>query len=79
MKKILYILTLSLIAVACNSEEKKAGDTPAADSVNSPVINSMDNPNRTPGSNTPGEGMGNGDTSSYEGMSNSNKTDSTRH
>lgn len=79
MKKLIYILTLSMIAVACNNESDKKDEMINPDSVNTPSVNSMDNPNRTPGSNTPGEAMGNGDTSSYEGMSNSNKTDSTKH
>ncbi|RYY61426.1 MAG: hypothetical protein EOO05_06400 [Chitinophagaceae bacterium] len=69
MKKLLYIVTLSLFAVACGNESAK--DTQSTDSVNSaPVNDAISNPNHTPGSTTPGEAMGNGDTSSYEGMPN---------
>ncbi|MET0638260.1 MAG: hypothetical protein ABWZ25_19675 [Chitinophagaceae bacterium] len=76
MKRLIYLFTLTLFVVSCNSESDKAS-TPVADSVNTaPVNDMMSNPNHTPGSNTPGEAMGNGDTSSYERMS--QKVDSGR-
>lgn len=69
MKKLLYILTLGLFTAACGNES--TSDSTKSDSVNAaPVNDAISNPNATPGSTTPGEAMGNGDTSSYEGMSN---------
>jgi len=69
MKKLLYILTLGLFTAACGNESTT--DNAKSDSVNAaPVNDAISNPNATPGSTTPGEAMGNGDTSSYEGMSN---------
>ena len=77
MKKVLYIFALSFFAVACNNESDKT-ETTTSDSVNTaPVNDALSNPNHTPGSTQPGEAMGNGDTSSYEGMSNK-ISDSTR-
>jgi hypothetical protein len=78
MKKLLSIITLSLFAVACNNESEKTNDSAATnDSVNTaPVNEAISNPNRVPGSNQPGEAMGNGDTSSYENMS--QRLDSTK-
>jgi len=75
MKKIFYIITLSMIMVSCNNEDKKT--TPVtSDSVSQAPVNDMSNPNYAPGSNTPGQATGNGDTSSYERMP--QKTDSSR-
>ena len=68
MKRILYLLALVVVASACNNDSDKSATMPA-DTVNTaPVNDAISNPNRVPGSNTPGEAMGNGDTSSYERM-----------
>jgi len=77
MKKLLYLLTLGLFVTACGNDTAKTEPENMPDSVSTPQVNEMDNPNRTPGSNMPGQAMGNGDTASYEGMP--NKVDSSRH
>ena len=67
MKKLLWIFGVSVFAVACNNESESTTAT-KSDSVNTAPVNDMSNPNHAPGSNTPGEAMGNGDTASYERM-----------
>ena len=75
MKKFFYLITLSLFAVSCNNDSDSVKDK-EGDSVNTAPVNEMSNPNHVPGSNTPGEAMGNGDTASYDRMS--QKIDSGR-
>ena len=67
MKKLLCILGVSMFARACNNESDSATAT-KSDTVDTAPVNDMSNPNHAPGSNTPGEAMGNGDTASYERM-----------
>lgn len=77
MKKLIYIVSLSLFAAACNNESDKTQNT-AGDTTNTaPVNDAMSNPNHVPGSTQPGEAMGNGDTASYEGMPNKISSDTS--
>ncbi len=78
MKRIIYIVTLSLFMfmASCSNDSKTTTSGTTKDSVDTAPVNEMSNPNYAPGSNTPGEGTGNGDTSSYERMP--QKTDSSK-
>lgn len=69
MKRVLYIMGFALCLSSCNNESDSTSTTDKDSVDTAPVNDNVSNPNRIPGSNTPGEAMGNGDTASYDRMS----------
>ena len=76
MKRLITLFTVSFFVFSCSNESGEKASS--ADSVVTAPVNSQSNPNYQPGSNIPGQGTGNGDTASYEGM-NQKPLDSTRN